>query len=173
MDRVSYRRSRALAAKGALVHEGQRSPVSTGPALGSLLRSDAHQVGTTHERAGTGRGQPPNVPVLRGCIHMDTSSAVRTEHSRGRATAREESRRLRVAAAAIGASQQGREVGAPRTPVRAAQRPLRRARRAGRGKSPKTHARRIVAGRALDREGVSTCATGRAASSPAAGSRAA
>ena len=35
------------------------------PSLGSFLRRNPNQVGAAHERARVGRGQAPDVPVLR------------------------------------------------------------------------------------------------------------
>ena len=59
------RRAGAVGAVFALVDERQRATVPAGPSFGGLLRCDADRVRPAHERGAPGRGDAPDVPMLR------------------------------------------------------------------------------------------------------------
>ena len=72
---MDTRRPWAFGAVFALVDERHRATLPAGPSFGGFLRCDADRVRPAHEGAGPGRGDSPDVPVLRRRglgIHRDT-----------------------------------------------------------------------------------------------------
>ena len=60
---------RAFGAVFVLVDERERATLPAGPSFGGLLRGDPDEIRPAHEGAGPGRGDSPDVPVLRGWTH--------------------------------------------------------------------------------------------------------